>query len=298
MRKHAITRLLLIGLIAFSLVLAGCKEEEEDTAATDGAPTLPDVGSMTVDFSDFGGSDTNSSRQLAALMQQYEAGENIGLPPNYAYPVWGSYYNDAALTVLVWDVIIAVNFSTPVAAFKLAFTQIPVNQGNLTWLWSYSLIGLKTWDVGLTGQIVGSEVHWDLALTSSTADVNGCCTDFTWFDGAHSLGQGGYWQFYDHTDPTAGAKIVRIDWVVTAADQKTLTFTVNSSVPATTYWGNGSYLTYELNGTSLSMTIKNSARTNPMIITLDTITKQGSIRYDDGTTLGCWDGNRDDMTCP
>ena len=90
-----------------------------------------------------------------------------------------------------------------------------------------------------------------------------------------------------------------VDWAVTPSADLALTFTNNSDlIPSSFPWGQGSYLQYGISGETLSLTSKNSTRNNPVVITLNTTTNEGSIVYTDNTE-GCWDTDQADVTpCP
>jgi hypothetical protein len=307
--KRSISRHVLLGVaIALLLAPAGCKKEETKTetppVATEPTPTLPSTESMAVDFSAFGGSSTLSASALGTGAgppgtERSGAGrDGAGIA---AFPLLGSYYNDAAFTVGVWNALIVLGFAAPAYLFAQAVNTAPIYQGNLTWLWGYSTqLGLNLWTASLTATLDATtrEVTWSMKLTNGFKDVNGCCTDFKWFSGVQTVATSGYWQFYDPKTPTAAAPVIRVDWAVNSATDRKLTFTNNSATAATTNWGNGSYLDYLLNGTSLSLTIKNSADADTTVIAVDTTTKAGSIRYNDGATLGCWDGSHANTACP
>lgn len=63
-------------------------------------------------------------------------------------------------------------------------------------------------------------------------------------------------------------------------------------------WGGyGFYLQYAVNGDSVSFTAKDSSKTDATIITWDSSADTGRIRYDDGTSEGCWDSSQNDIAC-
>lgn len=298
-------RLFLTACILAALGAVGCSGDETTTAAeetTEEAPPLPPVESMAVDFTAFGGGN------LGAGLFHAPAAESLGARGGLAhledsFPFATSdHYQEAQDRVDTWNSIIYVAFYIPVVVFISAIDQTPTYQGNLTWLWQYSeVLGGQTWTANLTA-IVSSEpaqVTWSMKLTSDPK-VLGCCTDFEWFRGVRSSLTSGYWQFYRYAplQPGQSAEVVRVDWVVTSPADLALTFTNNSDVvPSSFPWGEGSYLRYGINGDTLSLTSKNSAQNNPVVITLDSTTDEGSIVYLDGS-MGCWDTNHDDVACP
>ncbi len=181
-----------------------------------------------------------------------------------------------------------------------AIDQTPTYQGDLTWPWEYSeVVGAQTWTAKLTASVSvePAEVTWSMELTSDP-EVLGCCTDFEWFRGVRSTVTSGYWQFFRYAPlrPGKTAEAVRVDWTVTTAADLALTFTHNSDlVPSSLRWGEGSFLQYGIGGETLSLTSKNSARNNPVVITLNKTNNESRIVCPD-TTKGCWDTNLADVT--
>jgi len=297
--RYFVSVLLAVCLLFSIGSINGCKQTEEEVDASpeltytdEDAPSLPSSSSMFVDFSEMGGGKSSNIVENG-LLQTKEF---------VTYPILGTYYADAAVIVIVWNIGIVINMAVPVAVFSAAGAQTADYQGNRTWAWTVpeTTIGLNTWTATLTGTLSedATTVSWSMKLSNLVADGNGCCTNFEWFTGQHALNaKSGTWQFYDPTSPDDALTKTRIDWDVTSDTDKTLTFTDNSSTAATVNWGNGSYLEYIVNGTSVTFTAKNSAKTDATIITWDRSDSTGSIRYDDGSSIGCWDTNQADVVC-
>src|SRR5450759_3644889 len=105
------------------------------------APTLPPQESMVIDFSNF-----TSAKKSAELLAGQKGTENS----NWEY---------AATVAGVWNVIINLNLAVPVAAFKLAVSQVPVYISTKNWQWSYNVTFLNvTYKARLTGLIRTSDV--------------------------------------------------------------------------------------------------------------------------------------------
>src|SRR5664279_1627483 len=90
-------------IVAFSTgFFTGCKKDKGV------APALPPAESMTIDFSNF----ISGSKGIN--------------PSNWEF---------AATVAGVWNVIISTTLAVPVAAYKLALAQTPVNIADKTWQW-------------------------------------------------------------------------------------------------------------------------------------------------------------------
>jgi hypothetical protein len=296
-------RLLKSFMIIFSLALVfgvsmGCKEAEEEVELTSeltpevAKPEIPPAASLAVDFSEMEGGSTSN---IVGINRQLS-------PDFYAVPILGTYFADAALVVGVWNLVIVLGMAPPITVFHAAASQTAVYEGDRTWAWNISAkpVAFNFWSAKLTGTVSedATTVAWSMKVSNQTKDANNCCTDFQWFTGQHTIGaSSGSWQFYDPTTPDAANTKTLVAWDVTSDTIKSLTFTDNSSADATSDWGNGSYLQYTVSGDSVSFTAKDSSKTDATIIAWDTSADTGRIRYDDGTSEGCWDSSRDDIAC-
>jgi hypothetical protein len=167
---------------------AGCKKDKGSP------PVLPPQESMSIDFSNF------TSARKSAEVGSGQKGTNS---ENWDY---------AALVAGVWNVILSANLAVPVASFKLAVGQTPVNIATNTWQWSYNVtFPLATYKARLTGQIRASDVQWKMYIAR---EGTGGFAEFVWFDGSSKLdGTGGQWLLYqDNLSPVA---YLQIDWTKT-----------------------------------------------------------------------------------
>ncbi len=289
-RGNLVVAVVLILMLGFTW---GCKSEEEEAggvATTETAPALPPVQSMMVDFSTMGfGSSPNS----------------IDLSSNrsISHSILGTHFADAAIVVLYWNVAVITNLAIPAMVFGVAGSQPAVDEGNRTWTWTIpsTTIGAKQVSAQLTGVVSedGTAVGWSMKINATPTDANDCCTNFEWFTGEHTVHAGnGTWQFYDPAAPAAAEKNWAIAWNVASSTEKTLTFTNNSSDATTDSWGNGSDLKYAVSGDTVTFTAQNSIKNNATIINWNTADTSGNIRYDDGSTKGCWNTEKKDAACP
>lgn len=185
--------LILIFILAAGF-FAGCKKDKGDP------PSLPPLGSMTIDFSNF-----MSLKKSADIFSGQKGIENS----NWEY---------AATVAGFWNIILTTTLAVPVAAFKLSIDQDPVYLDNRTWEWSYnvSAVGV-TYKARLTGQIGASEVIWKMYVSGSFAE-------FLWFEGTSKLdGTGGQWILYQSYE--AQVALLQIDWTKTSSSIGTIKYT-------------------------------------------------------------------------
>ena len=100
---------LLLAVAIAVLTVSGC-------GGVSGAPTIPPVDTFDIPFEDFGTSSLIS----------FDTGNQ-------------SNWNYAALAVGIWSTIIRVGLAVPVAAFRASFHNIPLQQDDGSWIWSYAV---------------------------------------------------------------------------------------------------------------------------------------------------------------
>ncbi len=189
-------KLLSIGLMVIlaAALFSGCKKNKEDP------PSLPPLGSMTIDFSNFA-----SLKKSADLFSDQKGIENS----NWEY---------AATVAGFWNIILTTTLAVPVSAFKLSIDQDPVYLDNKTWEWSYnvSVVGV-TYNARLTGQIGASEVIWKMY-------ISGDFPEFLWFEGTSKLdGTGGQWILYQSYESQVA--LLQIDWTKASSSIGTVKYT-------------------------------------------------------------------------
>ncbi len=153
---------------AHSIKLA-VRDEDGNTAqqseiATVALP-IPPLNTLVMDFSDF--DDTG-------IGQSPTKGEQVMTSANWGY---------AAATVGIWNIVITVNLVIPVAAFTAAFEQVPEQQPDGSWIWSYQFMaGGQPHMAQLVGNLDGDGFHWDMYITRDTQYL-----EFNWFSGDCNL---------------------------------------------------------------------------------------------------------------
>jgi hypothetical protein len=139
LRGRTLAHLLLI-LAIVVLTVAGC-------SGASGAPTIPPVDTFVIPFEDF----ENSG--MDGLVSLTETGNQ-------------SNWDYAALAVVIWSTIIRVGLAVPVAAFRASFHNIPLQQDDGSWVWSYSVnIGGSIYTAELHGQFITDGVHWAMNIS-------------------------------------------------------------------------------------------------------------------------------------
>jgi hypothetical protein len=243
----------------------GCKKDKGV------APALPPSESMTIDFSNF----TSGTK-----------GTN---PSNWEY---------AATVAGVWNVIISTTLAIPVAAYKIALAQTPVNIANKTWQWSYNVsVATVTYKARLTGLIRTSDVQWKMYVSR---DGTGGFAEFLWFEGTSELdGTGGQWILYQSA--LAPDALLQIDWTKTDASIGSVQYKYVKDDPF-----KNSFIIYGLTTNPLNayytvhyydFGIANFSDVN---IEWNTTTHNGRVKSSN-YLLGdwyCWDAGKVDVTCP
>src|SRR4030043_65214 len=175
LRGRILVHLVLV-LILTVLIVTGC-------GGTSGAPTIPPVETFDIPFEDFGTSSLIS----------FDTGNQ-------------SNWNYAALAVGIWSTIIRVGLAVPVAAFRASFHNIPLQQDDGSWIWSYAVnISGSIYTAELHAQFITEGVHWAI-----TKYKKGEYEDFLWYYGACDLpATEGFWT--RKQSPAVPTDLLRID---------------------------------------------------------------------------------------
>ncbi len=169
---------LMLALTIVVLTVTGC-------GSASGAPTIPPEETFIISFEDF--EETSTLTSLAAGNQ--------------------SNWNYSAFVVGVWSTIIRVGLSVPATAFRASFHNIPLQQPDGSWVWSYSVnIGGSIYTAKLHGQFITEGVHWEMEISK-----DGEYEDFLWYYGECDLpATQGFWILKKSpADPT---DLLQIDW--------------------------------------------------------------------------------------
>jgi hypothetical protein len=248
------------------LTMSGCGD-------VSGAPTIPPEETFVIPFEDF---DTSG---LICL----EAGNQ-------------SNWNYAALAVGVWSIIIRVGLVVPVAAFRASFHNIPLQQDDGSWIWSYSVnIGGSIYTAELHAQFITEGVHWAMNISKE-----GEYEDFLWYYGECDLpATEGFWIL--KKSPTNTTDLVRIDWSrnISAGTHAVRYTNIVPDGPE-----NGGYIdTQYTKGTPYDHVwdLYNKGQDNHTYIEWSSTTGEGRVQdfnYFGDDDWHCWDSDHENVTCP
>jgi len=245
----------------------GCKKDKGDP------PTMPPLGSMIIDFSNF-----VNLKKSSNLLSDQKGTEN-------------SNWEFASAVAGFWNSLITITLAVPVASFSRAIDQDPVYLDNKTWQWKYnvSLIGV-TYTARLTGQIGTNNVIWKMYVSSNSF------TEFVWFEGTSKLdGTGGQWILNESS--SSQTAFLQIDWTKTGSSVGSIKY---EYVKADSF--NGSNVQYTLtSSTSASYDVHyyNGVKFSDVDIEWNPTSHSGRVRSSD-YLLGdwyCWNDQKINVNC-
>ena len=279
-------------LSSFSLVIAlvalffwGC--EKKGTP-----PSLPPVGTFSIDFSDF-----LPGKKSATIDFQ-----NKGIAA-----VENGNWTAASTIAGIWNLIIALNIVVPVASFNLAVNNTPVYLDNKKWEWKYNYLRIgATYKARLTGQIRSSDIKWEMYIAREGA---GAFAEFLWFEGTSGLdGKSGQW-ILNHSQQFQ-EPMLQIDWTLNGGNIGSIKYTYIRDLKdnRTTDTFKDSYIEYGLTTNTLNaffnvhLNITGTANDfEDVNIKWSTTVHNGQIQslyYFQDAKWHCWDGNGNNTTCP
>ena len=233
-------------------------------------PVLPDAESMVFDIETF----------------------PTGTPAAVAGPARTSHNTHhavAAVTVGITNLVVAAHLIVPVATWRAARRQIPtLEEGR--WHWRFEANALAaTYSGDLAGFVEDGDAVFEMRISSSVGGLN----NFLWYTGRAPIGgTTGEWLFYDPQDPPTA--VGRVDWSHPGTAVWTLTFTALTGPNA------GDTLTYDVDGTSRTMTYFDASASVTSEIQWDAIARDGYIEAPNynGGARACWDGTLTNIACP
>ena len=291
LRGRTLVHLLLVLVIAV-LTVAGCSD-------VSGAPTIPSVETFVIPFEDFENSETTglvfvTESQMQATSLSFPVSEQFSLPSVLSGNQ--SNWNYAALAVGIWSTIIRVGLAVPVAAFRASFHNIPLQQPDGSWVWSYSvLIGGSVYTAELHGQFITEGVHWEMKISKE-----GEYEDFLWYYGENDLpATEGFWILKQ--SPAVPTDLVRIDWSrnISAGTHAVRYTNIVPDGPK-----NGGYIDtqYTKGGPYDHIwDMYNKGPDNHTYIEWSSTTGEGRVKnlnYFGDDDWHCWDSDRMNVTCP
>lgn len=275
--------LILIATLITGLFL-GCKKKE------DSAPSLPPVGTMSIDFSNF----LTSAKSGISDKQFKEIA--LGDKSNWTL---------ASSIAGFWNLIIGVNLVVPVASFEAAVNKAPVYLDNKKWQWTYdfNVIG-ATYKARLTGEIRTSDVKWEMYVSKEGV---GAFSELLWYEGTSNLdGKGGQW-ILNHSQMFP-EPMLQIDWKITGEDVGYIKYTYirDKKDDRTTDLFKTSFIEYGLATGALNAFYNIHQNTgvanvfNDVNIEWSTTDHNGHIKaiyYYQDALWHCWNGIGDNVNC-
>ena len=271
-----LTNLLLV--MSLLLLIPGCDD-------VSGAPTIPPTETFLIPFEAF----TDNSASLSTHPGAQHPGSR-------ALTASQSNWNHAALKVGFWNLVVVVGLAVPVAAFQASFQNIPLQQEDGSWVWSYAVrIDGTVHSAKLHGQFITEGVRWEMRISKE-----GEYEDFLWYYGESDLpATDGFWVLKQ--SPAVPEDLLRIDWSRNiSAETHTIRYT--NIVPDGPE--NGGYIdARHTDDTPYDRIwdIYNKGQDNHTYIEWSSATGEGRIK--DMKHFGdeewhCWDSDRLNVVCP
>jgi hypothetical protein len=276
MNKLPLKKLLLPAIILAAALIMMFACSDDTTEPGNVAPDIPPLSTFSMDFSTFPAPDTLTLAKPAEAMTYF----------NY----WWAGFN-----AWVWNTVVIVHAAVPVAAYAAALSQIPEQQENGSWVWSFSVeVDDTTYTCELYASTDSEGVNWQMFISQA-----GGFSDFLWYEGQSNLPiTAGTWTLY--TDPDDPAEFVDIEWHRNLTDS---TADIKYTNVLEGNDGYGGYITY---GTTTDTDydafyeVLDAASNHHIYIEWNIDTYVGhvadSLHYED-TDWHCWDGTLSDVVC-
>ncbi|MFW6102053.1 MAG: hypothetical protein ACOC6O_00095 [Chloroflexota bacterium] len=290
LRCKILMHLLLV--LSVLVLVPGCGD-------TSGAPTIPPIETFLIPFDVFTGNATstsifvNESHTQTTLLSLPDS-EQLSLP--LALSSNKSNWNHAALNVGFWSTVVLVGLAVPVAAFQASFRNIPLQQPDGSWIWSYSvLIRGSVHSAELHGQFIPEGVHWNMRISKEDE-----YQDFLWYYGESNLpATEGFWILKQNPDEPND--LLEIDW---SRDISTGTYSIRYTNIVPDGPENGGYIDVQYTDDipyDYIWDIYNKGQDNHTYIEFSGSTGEGRVK--DLNRFGdddwhCWDSDQMNVACP
>ena len=275
MIKHHCSSVIRVLTVAILAGLVSCAEDPTSPNDPGSPPDLPPLTSMTGDFSLFGAS---GARQGAA-----QAAANLT----------ALNFTNAAIRVVAAQVVTVVGLAVPVATFAAAANSTPTLEDDDRWHWRFTTVqGGHTYTAHLSGVVQGSDVDWDMRITSPTHVPP--LEEFVWYGGRGRLDRSsGTWTFYDPAMLSASNALLRIDWTHTSLTEHGWDATALGGT------ADGDVFTASVDGNDRMITYSDASEQNFVEIYWNAADGSGYLiapNYNGGVKA-CWDVNQQDVAC-
>ena len=262
-------------------------------------PSIPPLETFLIPFAEFtsGGSTSAAPDQSGYHVQFASYAEHDGSDSPFREAAFGdqSNWNSAAFTVGFWNVVVVIGLAVPVAAFAASFQNIPLQQPDGSWIWSYAVnLGGTVYNAELHGEYIAQGVHWEMSISEE-----GSYQDFLWYYGENNLpATEGFWILKDN--PTNQTDLLRIDWSRSIADG-TYDIKYTNIVPGGAENGGYIYVQYtEEIPYDYLWDIYNKGQDNHTYIEWSSLTEEGRIKDSKAfadSEWHCWDSSHTNTEC-
>jgi len=256
--------------VALSFGIGACDSTGAGPEAPGAPPELPPASSMAVDFSLFGSG----------------GGADVGFETRL-------HFTTAAVSVGLAQLATVLHLAVPTAVFAAAANNTPSFEEDGRWHWRYTASDAgQLWTAHLSGSVVGSEVVWDMRITSPQHSP--ALDEFLWYGGSSRTDRSrGNWYFNDPARAPSAVQLATLDWTHESA------FIHGVTITATGGPGAGDILTADHNGSERLVTWSDASTGGTVEISWDVSTGAGYIiatNYNGGVK-SCWDGLQNDVPC-
>lgn len=270
--RSIISRVLTVAMLA---ALVACSDDSTAPIDPGSPPDLPPLTSMTGDFSIFGS--PGALQGEAAPVASFTA----------------LNFTNAALRVVAAQVVTVVGLAVPVATFAAAANNTPTFEDDGRWHWRFTAVnGGQTYMAHLSGVVQGSDVVWDMRITSPTHAPP--LDEFVWYGGQGRLDRtSGAWTFYDPATPSASTALLRIEWTHVSQTEHGWEATALGGT------GNGDVFTASVDGDDHFVTYSDASEQTLVEIYWSAADGSGYLIAPlyNGGLMACWDTNQQDVTC-
>ena len=181
------------------------------------------------------------------------------------------------------------------AAFRASFHNIPLQQNDGSWVWSYSVnVGGSIYTANLHAQFITEGVHWEMKISKE-----GAYEDFLWYYGENNLPTNeGFWIMKQ--SPEIPNDLLRIDW---SRNISAGTYAIRYTNIVPDGPENGGYIDVQYTEEIIYdyiWDIYNKGQANHTYIEFNSSTEEGRVkdfkRFGDSNWY-CWDSDRMNVAC-
>ena len=275
-----------LAIVLMAGLFLGCKKSDDQVA-----PILPPAGSMSIDFSNFTG--TQKSASIESQLNSVAAVNKNNL-------------FIASSIANAWNLKLGINLVMPVSSFKLAVKSTPTFLGENKWEWKYDFdVAGVTYKARLAGLVGSSDVKWEMYI--GREGVMNAFPEVKWFEGSSAMdGKSGHWTL-NHSKEFQ-EPMLQIDWEAAGTDIGKIKYTYMRAIKddRTADLFKTSFIEYGLTTNALNAYYNVHQNTgvlddfNDVNIEWNTTTYNGHIKSNHNFSdilWHCWNSTGDDVDC-